>query len=738
MSIYARVAPTFPARILGENGIDVDTTGGIATVSFDPGQFPVSADPIGESQTVLVYDPVSGDTERAEASSLFGLNVPIFASKAQAAAATISASIKSLRTQFYDPDYDDPATLVGGANYARISKVDLDVLTGNGLTSEAWFRSQDRAMPDGEVHATNGGYWVLNEAAPIAEQTDSTATALTGYINADVTALPYIKKVRDGWSLLDFINPSQHSAIIDGTTTYDATARVQAAGASGEDITIPRGKFIVEEGFEIKSGREWRGSGRTRSVLYVPDTFDGASDGVIIFGSGEPGPSLFDLGIEFEQDLTETVRANVNQYPPAIYGVGVPRCQIDRVRISRAWDGLDLTGNTGGSYLGRIEVGALNKGLQIDGALDFFHGESWHFWPFGMSGSDLYTNVYSDGATVAAEIGAADGLSVDKISTFRSKVVFTAGPTPLIGRNIGVLQIDGDGAVLVHEGRNTTIGEMYSTKGSGSVPDILVKTGGRLLINRVQRIGDTSTDAIRVEGAFLQIGGGFISQGENDQRAILVSGGRLQLSDVYLSLPAQNRTVPFIECTSGFIAVKGCEAPNDSYTGPVVSITSDNAQHQVVDNNFGTRSLTLPAGAKLGTYGPNNIYETFTPAPSFATNGDHSPTVTQATGNLFRNGRSIKFDITLLFNTNAYATASGTFRIGPLPVLPRVATPVTISQMSKATFTNTTMVYAELTTSGYIEFRVATSAGAVSSWGTTNVPASTSDFIFRLSGEYSI
>lgn len=62
---------------------------------------------------------------------------------------------------------------------------------------------------------------------------------------------------------------------------------------------------------------------------------------------------------------------------------------------------------------------------------------------------------------------------------------------------------------------------------------------------------------------------------------------------------------------------------------------------------------------------------TFTPTVSFATNGDFAPTYTNQSGEYFVNGDSVKVIVRIDFNTNAYTTASGGFRVDGLPFQPK-------------------------------------------------------------------
>lgn len=116
----------------------------------------------------------------SDASTVSGVNVPIYASVASASGATIVAGVKSIRTQFRTPIYTTPATLVGGANYARMS---LAAITAAGYPALAYFRSTDRYMPDGTTDATNGGYWLLNERVLDATMFGTDGTAIQAGVN---------------------------------------------------------------------------------------------------------------------------------------------------------------------------------------------------------------------------------------------------------------------------------------------------------------------------------------------------------------------------------------------------------------------------------------------------------------------------------------------------------------------------------------------------------------------------
>ncbi|MER9051666.1 hypothetical protein NKH89_31325 [Mesorhizobium sp. M0923] len=89
------------------------------------------------------------------------MHVPIYTARSLVERQLIENSIKVIRTQFYDPDYAIPATLIGGATYRRESFANL-----KNCPKPAYFRSADRGMPDDTDNDVNGGYWVISESEP--------------------------------------------------------------------------------------------------------------------------------------------------------------------------------------------------------------------------------------------------------------------------------------------------------------------------------------------------------------------------------------------------------------------------------------------------------------------------------------------------------------------------------------------------------------------------------------------
>ena len=61
-------------------------------------------------------------------------------------------------------------------------------------------------------------------------------------------------KLQDTVSVLDFIPQSEHAAIKAGTTTYDATAAIQAAIDTGNTAYVPKGIYLISATLNLNDG----------------------------------------------------------------------------------------------------------------------------------------------------------------------------------------------------------------------------------------------------------------------------------------------------------------------------------------------------------------------------------------------------------------------------------------------------------------------------------------------------
>lgn len=524
-------------------------------------------------------------------------------------------------------------------------------------------------------------------------------------------------------------------ALGDGAT--DDTAAFNAAAATGLPLHMPDGLYRLTNTVTLQNGQILQGAGRTRSIFVVDSGFNLAASGVIRLGTSEPGAIIRDVGFIFIQPDT-AIRANVIAYPPAIDASNCPRSIIDNIRVSGGYDGINATGNAGGSYIGFVEIGALRNGITIDGSLDFFHGGHWHFWPFGFGGSIL-NGVYYDGVGEACVIGRVDGFDVDSISTFRTKVRFTTAAGVAIPYKLKNLELDGDGARLTVEAGVIDIAASYSTKSGAAVGDTITATGGSCNLNFHSCFASQPGREFYANGGALSVNGGRTAMFNAAGQLGRCDAGALTLRNLDVAPAALAYILAHVQqAGAAILTVVGCKWPGRGIgTGTAVAVNTDNTRAFVSGNDFADWNFSPPAAFGLGTYGPNRVaLLSYTPSVSFTTNGNFVPTYTVREGNYkFENG-GIWFRVRLLFNTNAYTTAAGALQVS-LPVTGlNIVNPVNISRMANITLTGGySMITAGVDpSSNQVLFFQSGSGVALAGMGTGNFPASTNNIEFVISG----
>lgn len=134
---------------------------------------------------------------------------------------------------------------------------------------------------------------------------------------------------------------------------------------------------------------------------------------------------------------------------------------------------------------------------------------------------------------------------------------------------------------------------------------------------------------------------------------------------------------------------------------------------------------------------------TFTPTVTFATVGDFSPTYNTQIGLYRTEGKTVWVAFLVDFDTNAYTTPTGNFRVAGLPFTS--ANQGVKFGLSIARMNNVTIAAAHLTTishvvenADYAEFSAIRTATTAIGYGTTQFPASTTGIVVECSGTYFI
>jgi hypothetical protein len=556
--------------------------------------------------------------------------------------------------------------------------------------------------------------------------------------------------------LKDTVHAADFSGV-DPTGATDSRAGLQNALDSNPSapVYVGPGTYRLDGMLTVNNGQILQCASRVETYFKIDSTtFNMASLGVIRLGTGEPGGQIFDCGFQFAQP-DSNVRANIIQYPPAIYAAAAPRFIIDRVRIERAWTCLNATGNSGGANIGLIECGAFsNSGaINFNGSLDFIHISHIHCWPFGISGVlPNAANVYIDQTTNCFTAGRVDGLEIDGLSAYKTNVRFTsaAGGTS-IPYLIDNLQLDLEGADLIVEAAGNThlnVAKTYSTKGAAQVGPSYDIQGGNVTFGEIEMPIDLAEVCqIKASGsAVVQVNSGRLTHTDPDSAAACaVDTSALKLFNIRAGIPSSNRTVAFFDSTSsGSMQLVNIAGRNNGsgFTGNAYSFSTDTQFNRVEGVSFPNWAHNLPFTTSLGYYDLEE-YDAVTVAPTFATMGDFvAANVAFTNSKLKRSGNFVDLMVVGTFGTNAYTTAAGAFTLAlttggiGIPTAAQATTPCYLG--TQGVFASgASMWTASITTSSLAIWALNTGV-APAQFTVANVPASTAGFAVNVQCRYRV
>lgn len=433
------------------------------------------------------------------------------------------------------------------------------------------------------------------------------SASVTGNVSsANVTYLaPYTSSVtRTGQSKYsDIVCVKDFGAV--GNTTTDDTAAIQAAINTGKSVYVPAGTYRLTNAITFNTtGQLIYGDGRSKTTFYIDNiaySFNLSATGVFVFASGEPGPTLRDLGIQFEQPDT-SVRGNLIAYPPAIYAYAQPRFTIQNCKIVRAMTGIDMRGNSGGATVDGLEMSAFNYGVRIDGSLDTVRLQRMQYWPFGLS-SNL-TNIFFDAGNMGVESGRCDDLKITSCLFINGGIQVKLIESVIVsGTTFGCINdTDFDSFASINmAGGNMSISNCYFTIGDGSYTPIY-QTGGYLRVSQCQfeSAVTTSASTIYFSGpngtSWLQLTNNlFRNSGPGAGYISVTSGDILCTNNAFDVGPNQTWSTALVAVSGNGRIIFNANRARDkgTGTGTLLSLT-ENQNHTVTSNQFMGWKLTLP------------------------------------------------------------------------------------------------------------------------------------------------
>jgi hypothetical protein len=379
------------------------------------------------------------------------------------------------------------------------------------------------------------------------------------------------------------VNVKDYGAV--GNGLVDDSAAIQSAINTGQHVYIPTGYYLINNALTFRQhGQMVSGDGRDQSRLIVNVTFNMSAQGVLIFASGEEGPQLEDFGIYFDQPDTSDRTALV-PYPVAIYAVNIARFTIASLKITNAYNGIDMTGNCGGAFINLLEMSAYNTGIHIDGSLDTIRINQFHFWCFDMSANQ--TNIFF-GSAKALDIGRVDGLMLSEFL------------------NISNLGIN------MYRGATGDPWVYLSDSGFDTFNAIKMSAGSLQVVNSyITLAGSPALRGVHQTGGILQFTNCYFTSGQTQPFMLLenMSGGALQIDNCYFNYAGGAQISLGGNANANSIQISNCRFQAQSGAFQLLGAAAGTNKIHLSNNVIETANVGYSQPI-VDVYGANRVYMT--------------------------------------------------------------------------------------------------------------------------------
>jgi len=586
-------------------------------------------------------------------------------------------------------------------------------------------------------------------------------------------------------------------AEINAGTAHDCTAAINSAAAvtvngMAVNVQLQPGKYYITNTISLLQGQTLIGAGRAKTYLKIRDTFNPAAQGVIALAAATADNGQFgglrDLSISFLQPNNQASRANFQllgtctsalagtgcKYPPAVL-LASGRAFFDRVKIEKAWDGIasdsvgtvNSPGGTGGATINihDMHMSAFNVGLWIDGPNDSSYIERFHFWTFGFNATTPLYGVFTDGGTDCMRIGAVDGFDGVNLFCHGSNMRFVdsvadPGDAPA-AIHLTNITFDHGARFIVEASFNINVMNMLQSGDSLATPPNCSLT--------VNAVPARPSDRVMITGYWVQnhtetpicVYNGVLQMEQVrvidfvDKPSVIIDGGTLYMRNaVWPTSGVTPRTAPVIWQKSGTTVLSGHTMTGPSAGGGGIALQIDtNSTHTVTDLNLGGYGISLGCGATAGycfNAAPVGLYDlpdyafSHTVTPTFTGGTDFVPANKGTNGQWWLRGNRVEFWLREEFDTNAYTTGNNFILQTTMPISSQglgSSKTCVAQRFDKVTWTVPPRCAIGDNAGGTasdISFNFPVSGGTITQMARTDMPASTADFLFAISGWYPI
>jgi hypothetical protein len=416
----------------------------------------------------------------------------------------------------------------------------------------------------------------------------------------------------------------------DGTT--DDTAAIQRALDTGLSLYFPEGSYKITDRLRFAASTEGqviRGEGK-RCTFFEIDFASFNMAATSVFEMRSAYQCVEGISFRFVQPST-AVRASLKAYPWAVDLNSYPGGVVESVDLINAYNGIfggsadngSGAGNCGKAIIANCGIGAFNVGVRIDGARDTvrLHDNQWFGYDFNGDASLL--SIYTDGSTVAADIGCCDDLKISGGMNIYGAINLRAGTNGVTTGPFGTI----DGLVLDTNARLTisagavTMSSAYGSQNASGLGPISLTGSGRLTVAAMEVTNSVAGGPLfTVNGATAALVLTALSarmSGTAQKLVHLVDGDLTCIGGRVTGIQNVTRTVPIFDVDGGRATIQGVSFEDaGSGTGAAVDIANDN-NHIVVGNFFGGWSFTRVTSHGFGQMAPNVSPASFLSGPLF-------------------------------------------------------------------------------------------------------------------------